>query len=70
MREEFEFFTVDHKKRKYEQHHTINDILFANVFPDGPFLQEEAKLIKERLNNTNSFQPRTAGLKSGNFHIN
>ena len=60
LREEFEFFNGGSKKRKYGQYHTMNEILFAwyekwrkcKRLSDGPVLQEEAMLLKERLNNT------------------
>ena len=58
LQREYEFFKGNFKKLRHGQYHLINEILIAwykkcasaNVFPDGPMLKEEAKLIKQRLN--------------------
>ena len=66
LREEFEFFTSDGKKRKYGQYSDSKKRKYGQRKPfcivrkvrkckrlsDRPVLQEEAMLLKERLNNT------------------
>ena len=57
LRKDFEFFKGNYKKRRHGKYHVINEILYnwygkctsANVYPDGPLLQEEAMEIKRRL---------------------
>ena len=58
LEKEYEFFKGNCKKLKHGQYHVINEIPItwygrcanANIFPDGPMLEEEAMLIKARLN--------------------
>ena len=57
LRKDFEFFKSNYKKRRHGKYHVVNEILCnwygkctsANVYPDGPLLQEEAMEIKKRL---------------------
>ena len=64
LRRDYEFFKGSYKKCRHRMYHAINEILYkwyrnctsANVFPNGPILQEEAietskRLEKEELTN-------------------
>ena len=56
LRDDFEFFKGNYKKRRRGKCHVINETLYnwyrkctsANVYPDWPLLQEEAMGIKRR----------------------
>ena len=57
LQKDYELFKGSFKKRRHGKYHVINEILYnwhgkctnANVYPDGPLLQEEAIEIKKRL---------------------
>ena len=54
---DYKFFMGSYKKRRHRKYHVINEILYrwcrkltsANVYPDGPLLQEEGMEISKRL---------------------
>ena len=57
LQKDFKFFKGNYKKHPHGKYHVINESLYnwygkcasANIYPDGPLLQEEAMEIKRRL---------------------
>ena len=56
VRRDYEFFKGSYKKRCHGKYHVINEILYkwytkctsANLYPDGPLLQEKAMEFAKR----------------------